>query len=93
MPTKPHTTTAQQLNAAQLAITNSLADPDIKAAVAQYGYTTTKLNAEEKKIGVTSRRTSEGRGDEGGTQRSAKKLPKFCPLRFASGCFAKTSEV
>jgi predicted pyridoxine 5'-phosphate oxidase superfamily flavin-nucleotide-binding protein len=45
MPTKPHATTAQQLNAAQLAITNSLADPEIKAAVAQYGYTTTKLNA------------------------------------------------
>jgi predicted pyridoxine 5'-phosphate oxidase superfamily flavin-nucleotide-binding protein len=45
MPTKPHATTAQQLNAAQLAITNSLADPEIKAAVAQYGYTTAKLNA------------------------------------------------
>jgi predicted pyridoxine 5'-phosphate oxidase superfamily flavin-nucleotide-binding protein len=39
------TTTAQQLNAAQLAIVNSLADPEIKAAVAQYGYTTAKLNA------------------------------------------------
>ena len=37
MPTRPMTTTAQQLNAAQLAITNSLADPEIKAAVAQYG--------------------------------------------------------
>jgi hypothetical protein len=45
MPTRPMTTTAQQLNAAQLAITNSLADPEIKAAVAQYGYTTAKLNA------------------------------------------------
>lgn len=48
MPTKPHTTTAQQLNAAQLAITNSLADPAIKAAVAQFGYTTAKLNAGKK---------------------------------------------
>lgn len=45
MPTRPMTTTAQQLNAAQLAIVNSLADPEIKAAVAQYGYTTAKLNA------------------------------------------------
>jgi len=45
MPAKPKTTTAQQLTAAQLAITNSLADPEIKAAVAQYGYTTAKLNA------------------------------------------------
>ena len=45
MPSKPNFSTAQQLNAAQLAISNSLADPEIKAAVAQYGYTTAKLNA------------------------------------------------
>jgi hypothetical protein len=45
MPPRPKQSTAQQLNAAQLAITNSLADPEIKAAVAQYGYTTAKLNA------------------------------------------------
>jgi len=45
MPTKPVTTIPQQLNAAQLAITNSQSDPEIKAAVAQYGYTTAKLNA------------------------------------------------
>ncbi len=44
MPTKPVVTIAQQLNAAQLAIANSLADPEIKAAVAQFGYTTAKLN-------------------------------------------------
>ncbi len=44
MPTKPVTTIPQQLNAAQLAIANSLADPEIKAAVAQFGYTTAKLN-------------------------------------------------
>jgi hypothetical protein len=42
------TTIAQQLNAAQLAIVNSLADPEIKAAVAQFGYTTAKLNAGKK---------------------------------------------
>lgn len=41
---RPKASTAQQLNAAQLAIANSLADPEIKAAVAQFGYTTTKLN-------------------------------------------------
>jgi hypothetical protein len=44
MPTKPVTTIAQQLAAAQIAINNSLGDADIKAAVAQYGYTTAKLN-------------------------------------------------
>jgi hypothetical protein len=48
MPTKPVTTIPQQLNAAQLAIVNSLADPEIKAAVAQFGYTTAKLNAGKK---------------------------------------------
>jgi len=48
MPTKSVTTIPQQLNAAQLAITNSLADPDIKAAVAQFGYTPAKLNAGKK---------------------------------------------
>jgi hypothetical protein len=44
MPTKPVSIIAQQLNAAQLAITNSLGDAEIKAAVAQYVYTTSKLN-------------------------------------------------
>ena len=48
MPPRPKQSTAQQLNAAQLAITNSLTDPDIKAAVAGYGYTTAKLNAGKK---------------------------------------------
>jgi hypothetical protein len=41
---RPKASAAQQLNAAQLASANSLADPEIKAAVAQFGYTTVKLN-------------------------------------------------
>jgi hypothetical protein len=41
---RPKASAAQQLNAAQLAIANSLADPAIKAAVAQFGFTTAKLN-------------------------------------------------
>ena len=41
---RPKASAAQQLNAAQLAIANSLADPEIKSAIAQFGYTTTKLN-------------------------------------------------
>ncbi|MFN8596968.1 MAG: hypothetical protein U0559_12395 [Anaerolineae bacterium] len=44
MPTRPTLSTAQQLHAAQLAILNSLGDPEIKALVAEYGYTTSKLN-------------------------------------------------
>jgi len=44
MSTRPMKSAAQQLNAAQLAIANSLGDPEVKAAVAQFGYTTAKLN-------------------------------------------------
>ena len=39
MSTRPMKSAAQQLNAAQLAIANSLGDPEIKAAVAQFGFT------------------------------------------------------
>ena len=45
MPTKSATTIAKQLNKAQLAIANSLADTEISTAVAAYGYDTAKLNA------------------------------------------------
>ena len=38
------TTLAEQLNAAQLAVNNTLADAEIKAAVASFGYTDVRLN-------------------------------------------------
>ncbi len=65
MPTRPITTTAQQLNAAQLAIVNSLADPEIKTAVAQFGFTTTKLNAgkglyDKALLAVNAQKSSRG---------------------------------
>jgi predicted pyridoxine 5'-phosphate oxidase superfamily flavin-nucleotide-binding protein len=41
---RPKVSAAAQLNAAQLAIANSLADPEIKAAVAQFGFTTARLD-------------------------------------------------
>ncbi len=44
MPTKSHATIAAELNAAQVAINNTLGDAEIKALVAGFGYTTTKLN-------------------------------------------------
>lgn len=44
--------TAEQLHAAQIAVTNSLADPEIKTAVAEYGYTATKLNAGKELLEV-----------------------------------------
>jgi len=44
MPTKPMRTIASQLNSAQLAISNSLSDPEIQSLVAQFGYPADKLN-------------------------------------------------
>lgn len=43
MPAHSKTTMAGQLNAARLAISNTLSDPEIQHAVAQFGYTTEKL--------------------------------------------------
>ena len=45
MSTRPHHTIASQLNSAQLAISNSLSDPEIQSLVAQFGYPAEKLNA------------------------------------------------
>ena len=44
MPTKPMQTIASQLNSAQLAISNSLSDPEIQSLVAQFGYPADKLS-------------------------------------------------
>jgi len=44
MSTRPHHTIAQQLNSGQLAISNSLSDPEIQSLVAQFGYPVDKLN-------------------------------------------------
>ncbi len=43
MATRPHFTNADQLNKAQLAITNSIGDPEIQSLVAQFGYPADKL--------------------------------------------------
>ena len=44
MATKPVHSIAGQLNAGQLAISNSLSDPEIQSLVAQFGYPAEKLN-------------------------------------------------
>ncbi len=44
MSTRPHHTIAQQLNAGQIAISNSLSDPEIQSLVAEFGYPAEKLN-------------------------------------------------
>ena len=45
MSAKPHQSIAQRLNAAQLAIGNSLSDAEIQSLVAEFGYSTAKLDA------------------------------------------------
>jgi hypothetical protein len=45
MSTRPKTKIASQLNAARLAISNTLADAEIQSLVAAYGYTAEKLAA------------------------------------------------
>ena len=44
MTSKPKQTIAQELNAGQLAISNSLSDPEIQSLVAQFGYPADQLN-------------------------------------------------
>ena len=44
MTTRPVRSIAGQLNSAQLAISNSLSDPEIQSLVAQFGYPAEKLN-------------------------------------------------
>ena len=44
MTTRPVHSIAGQLNAGQLAINNSLSDPEIQSLVAQFGYPAEKLN-------------------------------------------------
>lgn len=44
MPNRTHAAIAAELNAAQVAINNTLGDAEIKALVADFGYTTAKLN-------------------------------------------------
>src|SRR2546425_2012000 len=44
MATNSKQSTAEQLNAAQVAISNTLADAEIRKVVAQYGYSAAKLN-------------------------------------------------
>lgn len=44
MPTKSQFSIAERLNAAETAVSNSLAIPEIQAALAEHGYTAEKLN-------------------------------------------------
>jgi len=65
MPTKPSFTIAGQLNAAQLAVSNSLADGEIQELVAAYGYSTERLNAgqtllEAAQAAVTAQKAAAG---------------------------------
>ena len=58
MPTKPMHSIARQLNAGQLAISNSLSDPEIQSLVVQFGYPAEKLNEGKALYDAASRRST-----------------------------------
>jgi len=71
---RPKASTAAQLNAAQIAVSNSLSDPEIKAAVAEYGYTTTKLNAGKRLVEVALSAVNAQKAGKGAQKTSTAEL-------------------
>jgi hypothetical protein len=74
MATKPRQGIAQRLNAAQLAIVNSLSDPEILELVGQYGYTVAKLEAGKELYESALEAVNEGRAASGEQQASTQAL-------------------
>ncbi len=70
MATKPVTTQAEQLTYARKVITNGQKNPEIKAAMAGYGYTTAKYT-HAKELLTTVEEGLNARADERGTQKVA----------------------
>ena len=66
----PKTTIAEQLNAAQLAVSNSLADDEIKTLVAAYGYSAEKL-AEGQALFDAAQATVSAQEQAAGAQQAA----------------------
>jgi hypothetical protein len=66
MPTKSHATIAAELNAAQVAINNTLGDAEIKALVAGFGYTTAKLNKGKALYTTALEAVNAAKGGRGG---------------------------
>jgi hypothetical protein len=74
MPTKPMHSIAQELNAGQLAISNSLSDPEIQSLVAQFGYPADKLNEGKTLYDCALSAVNAEKAAAGGRQESSRML-------------------
>jgi hypothetical protein len=74
MTSKPKQTIAQQLNSAQLAISNSMSDPEIQSLVAQFGYPADKLNEGKALYDAALAAVNAEKADAGAQQESSRML-------------------
>jgi hypothetical protein len=74
MATKPVHSIAGQLNAGQLAINNSLSDPEIQSLVAQFGYPADKLNEGKALYDAALAAVNAEKAQAGGRQESTRLL-------------------
>ena len=74
MTSKPKQTIAQELNAGQLAINNSLSDPEIQGLVAQFGYPAEKLNEGKALYDAALAAVNAEKAQAGGRQESTRLL-------------------
>ena len=74
MTSKPKQTIAGQLNAGQLAISNSLSDPEIQSLVAQFGYPVDKLNEGKALYAAALAAVNAEKADAGAQQESSRVL-------------------
>lgn len=76
MPTKPHASIAERLNDSQLAVLNSLAEPEIQSLVAVYGYPAAKLNEGKALYEAALAAVNAQKAAEGVQQQSTQELLK-----------------
>lgn len=74
MPTKSPTSIAERLNAAKLAIANSLADGEIQSLVANYGYPAAKLNEGDALFQAAQAAVNAQKSAEGAQKQSTQEL-------------------
>ena len=71
---RPKQSIAQELNAGQLAISNSLSDPAIQSLVAQFGYPAEKLNEGKALYDAALAAVNAEKAQAGGRQESTRLL-------------------
>ena len=74
MTTRPMHSIAQELNAGQLAISNSLSDPEIQSLVAQFGYPADKLSEGKALYDCALSAVNAEKADAGAQQESSRIL-------------------